>query len=143
MGFNNHGLLTLNELKAIYKNLYYRKVKDEISDEWMDKLGWRTSPRTKPILIGNLDKAIRDGLTIPSKGIIRELLTYIIEDDGKTNASEGNHDDRVMALACAVQGYMESDHEIKPKDKVVPMNTPAYYLKKAQEKKANKYTWNR
>lgn len=111
---NNHGLLTLNELKKTYSNLYYRKVKDEITDEWTRKVGWRTSSRTKPILIGNLDKALRDGLGIPAKTIIQELMTYVIDDDGGTNASEGSKDDRVMALACAVQGYLESEHvEIK------------------------------
>jgi len=128
---NNHGLVTLNELKQRYTNLYYRKVKDEVTDEWTDKLGWRTTPRTKPMLIGNLDKQLRAGLTIEAKEILDELMTYIIEEDGKTNASEGCKDDLVMGLACAVQGYVESsEFEIKSAEPAVPTNSGQYFINK-------------
>lgn len=111
---NNHGLVTLNELKGLYHHLYYRKVKDEVSDEWTDKIGWRTTARTKPMLIGNLDKQLRAGLIIEAKDILDELMTYVIEEDGTTNASEGAHDDLVIGTALAVQGYLESEHQITP-----------------------------
>lgn len=107
---NNHGLVTVNELKAVYKNLYYRKVKDEVTDDWTEKVGWRTTNRTKPLLIGNLDKQLRAGLTIRAKEILDELMTYIIDEDGTTNASEGSKDDLVIGTALAVQGYLESEH---------------------------------
>lgn len=113
---NNHGLVTLNYLKDIYKNIYYRKDHDKISNEWKERIGWQTSSRTKPLLIGNLDKALRSGLSIKSKQVIDELMMYIIEEDGTTNASEGKKDDSVISLALAVQGYLESAKEIdKPK----------------------------
>ncbi len=117
---NNHGLAVLNELKKIYFNIYYRKQLDHITNEWTRTIGWRTSARTKPILISNLDKALRDGLRIPSENVISELMTYVIEDDGGTNASQGKHDDRVISLACSVQGYLESIHEAKKVDKPLP-----------------------
>lgn len=130
---NNHGLATLNELKTIYKNLYYRKVKDEITDEWTEKLGWRTTPRTKPLLISNLDKSLRNGLKVPQKEILDELMTYVVMDDGGTEASEGSRDDLVIATACAVQGYVEmSEHEIaKPKEET-KMYTPAWIQEQRQ-----------
>lgn len=108
---NNHGLVTLGAMKGRYKNLYHRKVKDELVDGQTEKLGWRTTARSKPILIGNLDKALRDGLTLRHRSTIEEHIWYAVNDDGTTSAPEGKTDDRVMATACAIQGYIESKHE--------------------------------
>jgi len=105
---NNHGLVTLNYLKDIYTNIYYRKDYDKISNEWKEKIGWQTNARTKPLLISNLDKSLRAGLSVKVNQIVDELMTYVIEDDGSTNASEGKKDDSVISLALAVQGYGES-----------------------------------
>ena len=112
---NNHGLVTLNYLKEIYTRVYYRKVYDKVSDIWTEKIGWQTSSRTKPLLISALDKALRAGLMVQDSQTIDELMTYIIEEDGSTNASEGKKDDDVISLALAVQGYNETaDHTIDP-----------------------------
>lgn len=130
---NNHGLVTLNYLKDIYSRIYFRKSFDKQANAWSEKIGWQTSARTKPILIGNLDKALRSGLKLHSKQTIDELMTYVIEDDGTTNASEGKKDDSVISLALAVQGYLES-----PKDEPLPSmmtrdNTIAKILEQNKE----------
>lgn len=104
---NNHGLAMLNELKRIYHNLYHRQAIDEHGDINTRKLGFRTSARTKPWLIAYLDKCINQGLAIPDRATVDELMTYVITEDGGTEAQEGCHDDLVMALACAMQGYKE------------------------------------
>ena len=127
---NNHGLLTINELKKVYQHLYYRKVKDEVTDEWTEKVGWRTTNRTKPLLIGNLDKQLRAGLNIPCKEILDELMTYVIDEDGTTNASEGAKDDLDIGTALAVQGYLESEHYTVPGKEPVKVGTPQSYLDK-------------
>lgn len=106
---NNHGLVTINFLKDIYKHLYTRKTYEKISDEWTEKIGFQTNARTKPILISNLDKALRSNLSIPCVQTIDELMSYMILDDGSTGASEGKHDDSVISLALAVQGYLETE----------------------------------
>ncbi len=127
---NNHGLLTINELKRVYTHLYYRKVKDEVTDEWTEKVGWRTTNRTKPLLIGNLDKQLRAGLSVTCKEILDELMTYVIDEDGTTNASEGGHDDLVIGLALAVQGYLESEHAILPEKPKVKDGTAQSFVDK-------------
>ena len=114
---NNHGLVTLNYLKDIYKTIYYRKVYDKISDQWLEKIGWQTSARTKPLLISNMDKAIRSGIGIKSMQMIDQLMSYVIEDDGSTNASEGKNDDDVISCALAVQGYLETSEHSLPEPK--------------------------
>lgn len=137
---NNHGLVTINELKKVYTNLYYRKVKDEVTDEWTEKVGWRTTNRTKPLLIGNLDKQLRAGLKIYSKEILDELMTYVIDEDGTTNASEGAKDDLVIGTALAVQGYLESEHSHVPtKSAPRPMTGEAIMDKLAKLNEAKTY----
>lgn len=125
---NNHGLVTLNYLKDIYPHVYYRKTFDKQSNVWTEKIGWQTSLRTKPLLISVLDKALRSGLGVVDHQTIDELMTYIIEEDGTTNASEGKHDDDVISLALAVQGYNESAKEDFPKPLDYQDNTIAKIL---------------
>lgn len=127
---NNHGLVTVNELKKLYQHLYYRKVKDEVTDEWTEKVGWRTTNRTKPLLIGNLDKQLRAGLSITAKPILDELMTYVIDEDGTTNASEGSHDDLVIGTALAIQGYLESEHYTLPEKQKARAGTTQSILDK-------------
>lgn len=97
---NNHGLTVLNKLKHSYSNLYYRTSHNKLNDEAKKELGWYTSEQTKKLAIDNMARLIREKrLGIKSKKFIQECLTYIIEDDGKTNAQSGSHDDIVMGSA--------------------------------------------
>lgn len=130
---NNHGLVTLNYLKDIYSKIYFRKSFDKQSNMWNEKIGWQTSARTKPLLIGNLDKALRSGLKVKSMQTVDELMTYVIEEDGTTNASEGKKDDSVISLALAVQGYLESPKEISIGTRSISDNTIAKVLERNKE----------
>jgi hypothetical protein len=97
---NNHGLTVINKLKVNYWNLYKRTTLDRVTDEAKEQLGWYTTEQSKKLAIDNLARLIRNReLGIKSKKFIQELITYIIEDDGKTNAQQGSHDDTVMASA--------------------------------------------
>jgi hypothetical protein len=136
---NNHGLVTIKYLKEIYKNLYTKKVYEKISDDWTEKVGFQTNARTKPLLIANLDKALRSGLGVFATQIIDELMTYVIEDDGTTNASEGKKDDSVIALALAVQGYLEtSEHAIEEPKKAAVTGTASEYLERIKNQRESK-----
>lgn len=107
---NNHGLTTLKQITNIedYWNLYYSKIVDKANDRVTDKLGWSTNAKTKPLMIDELATHIREKfLGIKDRGIIMELLSYVKDEKGKTNAQEGSHDDLVMALAIALQVHKE------------------------------------
>ena len=93
------------EYKA-YKNLYYKEILDEQTKKLTKKFGWRTDAKSKPFMIDKLAELIREKLiTILSEDTIRELQTFVIEEDGKMNAVEGCNDDRVIALAIAIMMY--------------------------------------
>lgn len=110
---NNHGLTTLSIMKREeYWNLYFAKSYDKIADKISQKLGWTTSGRTKPLMIDKLAEFVREMfLGIYSDLIISEMFTYIIEDDGKTNAQSGCFDDTVMATAIMLQLLLEGKGE--------------------------------
>jgi hypothetical protein len=97
---NNHGLTVLNKLKNNYSNLYHRTSHNKLTDESKKELGWYTSEQTKKLAIDNLARLIREKkLGIKSRRFIQECMTYVIDDDGKTNAQNGSHDDVVMSAA--------------------------------------------
>lgn len=124
---NNHGLTTVQRMRdKFYTNLYRREGKlDERIEETTSKLGWLTNVKTKPLMIDRLREVIRDGsLTDWDNTFISECMTYVVDDNGKTNAQEGGHDDCVMAKAINLQmrdwTYIDRD-VIKPhkSDKIV------------------------
>lgn len=103
---NNHGLTTVQRLRDVgYGNLYRRESGiDERYEEYTSKLGWRTDVRTKPLMIDGLSEAISTGQIIDYDLIfIRECMTYIRDQRGRTNAQTGQHDDTVIASAIALQ----------------------------------------
>jgi len=99
-----------------YKNLYYKEILDEQSKKLTKKFGWHTDAKTKPLIIDKLAEVIRENLiTILSEDTIRELQTFVIEEDGKMNAVEGCNDDRVIALAIALMMYKLRPTYVMPK----------------------------
>jgi hypothetical protein len=110
---NNHGLTTLTSIKKQeYWNLFFSKTYDRISDTVTQKLGWTTSAKTKPLMIDKLSEFVREMyLGVYDDRIISEMFTYVIEDDGKTNAQVGCYDDTVMATAIMLQLLLEGRGE--------------------------------
>lgn len=110
---NNHGLTTLKSIaNQEYYNLFYSKSYDKFNDTVSKKLGWSTNRKTKPIAIDRLAEYIREMfLGLWDMDIISELYSYIIEENGSTNAQEGKHDDCVMSLAIALQAFLEGKGE--------------------------------
>ena len=110
---NNHGLTTLKSVSnQEYYNLFYSKSYDKFNDTVSKKLGWSTNRKTKPIAIDRLAEYIRESfLGLWDLDIVSEMYSYIIEDNGSTNAQEGKHDDCVMALAITLQAFLEGKGE--------------------------------
>lgn len=126
---NNHGLTTLKSIQRLdYHNIYFAKMHDQITDKITQKIGWHTNAKTKPLMIDKLAEFIREEyIGIKSKTIIKELLTYVIDDKGQTNAQEGCHDDTVMALAIWLQVALEGRG-----DCYAPENSDEYGQRKSK-----------
>lgn len=101
---NNHGFTTVNKLKNInYPKIYQMEQYDESYDKTTKKLGFRTTAKTKPLIIDHLASCIREELIQTyDKDFISECITYTRAEDGSTNAQEGCYDDLVMASAVGL-----------------------------------------
>jgi len=103
---NNHGLTTAAKLKnTFYRNLYMRETaEDEQFQVRTSKFGWLTNKKTKPVMINELVRSIRENDIIDLDVVfIRECMSYVRDDNGAMNAQQGQHDDCVMSMAIALQ----------------------------------------
>lgn len=100
---NNHGLTTCKALQRDrYPKLYYRRVVDTAYRTQQKMVGWRTDVKTKPLMIDELARALRDGaIDLTCAHTIAELRTYVRDEKGGMKGSP--FDDRVISLALAVQ----------------------------------------
>jgi len=102
---NSMGIATLQKLKEMkYVNLYFQTKVANVSKEEGTRLGWRTTQASKQSIISNLKNWVEnDDIAIYSAKIVSELKDYVSNEQGKTNAIPGSHDDTVMALAITAE----------------------------------------
>lgn len=110
---NNHGHATLFAMREVarYPRIYRH-------DD--DKLGWITTPKTRPILFDDGYRALNDGsLWTPDAAAHAEFKT-LVKVNGKPEARSGAHDDRPVSHFIAWQlrartgadtGYAKSSHQ--------------------------------
>ena len=102
---NSMGIATLNRLTQMgYVNLYYQTKMANVSKEEGNRIGWRTTTASKPAIIGFLKNAIEsEDIWIPSRIVIGELMNYVSDENGRTNAIAGSTDDTVIGLAIVLE----------------------------------------
>lgn len=111
---NGHGITTLVELKNLfYPSIYFRPSRFEgMSQDMSNKIGWRTTQLTRPLMLDDFRRAFRDGdLTLHSKEIFDECSTFIFDESNNMRAERGAHDDTIMATAVAIQGFKSISRE--------------------------------
>ena len=99
---NNHGILTCTRLgkDMAYPNFYQETTVDKITEKESITLGFRTTVKTKPLVIDQLRASMRqEEIELNDKLTIREMMTYIVTETGAMEAEQGCHDDTVVALA--------------------------------------------
>jgi hypothetical protein len=105
---NNHGLTVLTILKQLlYPSLYFRPTKfDALASSWSDKMGWKTTVMTRPLMIDDLNQIIREGhIQLHSKDIMDEMTVFIYDKGNAMVPQEGFHDDCIFATGIAYQGF--------------------------------------
>lgn len=99
--YSRHPMRVLQK-KYSYPNLYMRQRLDKLTDKTEEVVGFETTVRTKPIIIGELVELMRDDPTIEvDVPTLKEMTTFVKKENGKQEAIEGAHDDLVMAKAIA------------------------------------------
>ncbi len=94
----------LYQLREVYPNLYARRQSPEdIMQGRPRKYGFHTNTATKPMVISNLVRVVREGLYIErDERCIDEYLTYERRQNGSYGAVTGKHDDMLMTRAIGL-----------------------------------------
>lgn len=105
---NNFSTYPTMELERLrYPNLYVRETVDDYTHGVKRSYGWWTGSKTRPVMIAELIKAVREDISIVCDRVtLEEMLTFVKNENGRAEAENGAHDDCVMALAIA--------HAIRP-----------------------------
>lgn len=106
---NNHGLTTVTALKNLmYPQIYFRPVvkMDTMGTKFSDRMGWKTTKVTRPLMIDDLREGLSDGsITIRTEKTFDEMLTFVFDDGGNMVTQNSFHDDCIFAAAIAFQGF--------------------------------------
>ena len=102
---NSIGLALINKLKEYNLILYRRTEEDKIMKIVTEKIGWRTTAATKPLLIARFRELLRlRDPKVYSKRTVNQFKSFIYTDEAHTNgmgAQMGFHDDRMISLFLA------------------------------------------
>ena len=98
-----------------YGNLY--KERDDNNRGYKKRHGFRTTSKSRNLIIGLMKTFIEENnADIIDEETIGELYTFELNKNGKYEASDGNKDDLVMALAIAFAPFTHikvmDDHEL-------------------------------
>ena len=105
----DRGMIQLLKLEGA--NIYMREIFNKRTSEYTDAYGWETNKKTRPMMIGNLARHIREshkgnpgeGIEINCPFTIRECESFVRKENGREEAAQGAHDDQVLALAIGLQ----------------------------------------
>jgi phage terminase, large subunit, PBSX family len=113
----NYSTYPIKRLEQLgYQNQYVRQQEDTYTGAFRKAFGFQTNVRTRPVIIGQLVEAMRDGIdTVNDRTTLEEMLTFVKNDKLRPEAEEGAHDDCVMALAIA--WYLRPSQRMTPETK--------------------------
>jgi hypothetical protein len=85
------------------RQVYFCEIVDTARNKKTKKMGWITSPKTRPFIISAVRQYIRECEgKMNNKDIHSECMTFIVTESGKEEAEAGCYDDCVIALGIAL-----------------------------------------
>ncbi len=98
-----------------YPNLFIRTKEDKFSGVIDKSYGFKTTSITRPIIIAELVKIVRESsYLICDRLTLEEMLTFIRNEKGRAEAQQGYHDDLIMGLAIAYYIRTQVVFDIEP-----------------------------
>lgn len=109
---NNHGLAVLNELTRLgYMMIFRQRYHDKVSNQWTRRLGWKTTATTKPLMVDEFIKALREEeIGLSTAATLGQMLTFVHSDEPgrhSMGAESGQRDDRLISAMLAWQGLKD------------------------------------
>jgi hypothetical protein len=97
---NNHGLMVVTVLVNENYPRVYSEMVPEPPGKPRKRYGWVTNNATRPLIIDNLIKEVReDTHGIRCAKTLEEMMSFKIQDNGRMEADVNRHDDRVISYA--------------------------------------------
>ena len=113
--WSTYPVMELERLR--YPKQYVRESVDDYTHKVRHAYGFWTSTKTRPIIISELIKAVREDVSILNdETTMGEMLTFVRDEHYKPTAEEGANDDCVMSLAIA--------HHIRPQQSYLVETAP-------------------
>ena len=111
-------VLELERLR--YPKQYVRESIDHYTHAVRTSFGFRTDMKTRPVIIANLIKAVREDVSILyDRSTLEEMLTFVRNESMRPEAEAGAHDDCIMALAIALFVRTQQRTYAEPAQKAV------------------------
>lgn len=106
---NGHGIAVLNELQRLgYDNIFRQRYYDHASNQWTRRLGWKTTKTTKPLMVDQFIRGLRDeDIAMASAYTLNQMLTFVHTSDTNRygmGAETGQKDDALISAMLAFQG---------------------------------------
>lgn len=110
VNWSTYPVMELQRLR--YPRQYVREHFDTYTGNVKEAFGFRTDRSSRPVIIGNLIKAVREDVTaISHRSTLEEMLTFVRNESMRPEAEVGAHDDCIMALAIALYaGHQQRRH---------------------------------
>ena len=89
--------------------------------KYSDSIGFLTTKANRPVLLALVVEMVRDDINkINSVSLLKQMLTFVKKENGKKEAEQGYHDDRVMAYGIALmsrdqQKYLPENNQTEKK----------------------------
>lgn len=99
-----------------YPTLYVRETFDTIVHDVQERYGFKTTALTRPQIISELVEIAREHINnINDRETLQEMLSFVRNAKGRAEASQGTHDDLVMALAIGYHALGQLPNRVSRK----------------------------
>lgn len=99
----DHFLTVLDEIAGVYDNLYTRSDPEKVREGAPVLYGFHTNTKTKQMIINHYRAVLRDdGYMERDIRVVDEQKSYQRFEDGSMGATDGTHDDLLMATAIVL-----------------------------------------
>lgn len=106
---NSHGIAVLHELQRLeYPNIARQRYFDHLTNSWTRRLGWKTTTISKPLMVDEFIRVLREELIgISSSLILGQMITFVYTHEiglSGMGAESGQKDDSLISAMLAWQG---------------------------------------
>ncbi len=112
---NNAGIAVQEDLYlAEYPRLYRRYQYDKMAERYVEKLGFFTDATKRHLILNRMRKYVAMKMLTPLPAVlINEMSSFVYNEKGKPEHSQGCHDDMIIATALALEGIEQIGTERK------------------------------